>query len=105
MLVTLINDDPSTLDQINLENSNTPLNPAARIDKSKILGSVPDDVLQYVASSKSCYYSQPHGVFNSSWWTWGKLSNFFQIDSLAQDLDGKWFVNLIEGKQYPFYGS
>jgi len=32
------------------------------------------------------------------------LKDYFIINSLSQDIDGKTFVNSVEGKKYPIYG-
>ncbi|XP_052786030.1 gamma-glutamyl hydrolase-like [Mya arenaria] len=81
-----------------------PLNFVNGYKSSRLYGSLPADVYNYLSTLNVTENFHNYGITPETMSLNKNLKNFYNVLSTNVDIYGKIFVSSFEGKQYPFYG-
>jgi gamma-glutamyl hydrolase len=72
---------------------------------SRLLSSMPADLVRALADQAIAFNSHEHGLLVSEYESDPALNEFFDLLSVNETPEGVEFVSTIEAKDYPFYGT
>mmetsp|Transcript_49009 Transcript_49009/g.56338 ORF Transcript_49009/g.56338 Transcript_49009/m.56338 type:complete len:352 (+) Transcript_49009:72-1127(+) len=72
--------------------------------ESRLFRGVSDRTFAHLEETIATTHLHTNGTLAERFYAEEGLQNFYNLLSVDQDLDGATFINVIEGKHYPFYG-
>jgi len=103
MLILDVASDPTTMDIFNSENHHG--NVLFLNKNSKVFEGMPEDLKLYAETEAPAFFFHKYGKRYDKFVLDKRLTEFFEVNAVSQDLDGLWFVSSAEGKKFPIYVS
>lgn len=103
MIILDVASDPKAMDIFNSENHHGNLLFLNR--NSRVFEGMSENLKLYAESEAPAYFYHRYGKRYDRFVLDERLSSFFNINSVSQDLDGTWFVSSAEAKKFPIYVS
>ena len=104
LLNMITSEDFDILESEEADDVGLPLNFTSLAPKSRIWSDAPDWVMKILATQPVTMNYHHWGVGVSRFQNNAKLTNFYDVLSVNNDIHGRTFVSTMEGKKYPIYG-
>ena len=103
MLILDVTSDPKAMDIFNSENHHG--NVLFLNKKSRVFEGMAEDLKLYAETEAPAFFFHKYGKRYDKFVVDQRLTDFFEVNAVSQDLDGVWFISSAEGKKFPIYIS